>query len=327
MSKLDHMKANRKKIAPVILLLIIAAGIVYYNLLKEESYIGIAEAATMTNPAEISGKIIESNVALGQEVRAGDVIAVIDGGDLEYALEQLELSLEKARIQNTDAKTGEGSRAQSSIAAARAAYDGAAAAANQANQDYRKALELFQSGAIPESTLEAAKLLADTAKSALAAAAAQLNLARNSSAGSVSESSNIEILLLESRIAQQKDMIKKCVITAAADGTIISRNYGLGDFVAAGYDIADIALNSERYLVIYYPKDKLADIEYGARHTFIYDNTEYEGIVKFIDVKPVYTPKDFQTPANKNRESVKIKILVPEGCPIKPGETAKITAM
>lgn len=324
MSKLDHLKANRKKIAPVILLLIIVAGIWIYVSNRQTYYIGIAEAAVMTNPAEISGKIIESNATLGQEVRAGDVIAVIDSSDLEYALEQLELNLEKARILNTDAQTGQGSRARSGVAAAQAAVESAQAAANQANQDYQKALELYRGGAISENALDAAKLLADTAAGALSAARAQLSLAANSSAGSVSDSTNVDILLLESRIAQQKDMIEKCVVTAGADGTVISRNYGPGDFVAPGYDIADISSKDERYIVVYYPKDSLADISYDARYNFIYGNSEYTGIVKFIDVKPVYTPQDYQTQANKNKESVKIKILIPKDCPIKPGETAKI---
>jgi len=324
MSKLDHFKANRKKIAPVILLLVIVAGVWFFTSNRETHYTGIAEAVIMTNPAEISGKIIESNIALGQEVNAGDVIAVIDSSDLEYALEQLKLSLERAQILYTDAKTGQDSRAQSGVAAAQAAVNSAEAVASQTNQDYQKALDLHRGGAISESALDAAKLLADTAAGALDAAKAQLNLARNNSAGSVSESTNIDILLLESRIAQQEDMIEKCVVTAKAGGTVISRNYSSGDFVAPGYDIADIASMSERYIVVYYPKDSLSDISYDARYTFIYDNSEYTGTVKFIDVRPVYTPKDFQTQANKNKESVKIKLLVPENCPVKPGEAVKM---
>jgi len=289
----------------------------------EESYIGIAEAVIVRNSAEISGKITESFITLGQTVNAGDVIAIIDSRDLEYALEQLELSLEKAQILYYDAQTGQGSRAHSGIAAAQATYNGAAATANQANLEYQRYLDLYHGGAVSASVLDAAKLKADTAASALASASAALNLARNNSAGTAIESSNIEIMLLESRIAQQKDMIKKCVITANASGTIISKNYGVGDFIAPGYNIADIASMHERYLVLYYPKEKLSEIEYNAQLTFIYKDSEYIGIVKFIDVKPVYTPQNFQTAANKNKESVKIKILIPENCPIKPGEPAK----
>ena len=325
MSKTEHMKANRKKIVPALLLIIVIAGIIYYNFGRGITYIGRAEAVVITNPSEVTGKIIESNISLGQEVSAGDVIAVIDSKDLEYAFEQLELNLAKARILNSDAQTGQGSRAQSGIAAAQAAYSGAQAAADKAGQDYQKSLALYRDGAIPESSLESAKLAADTANSALAAAKAQLDLARNSSAGSLSESSNIDMLLLESKIAQQKDMIEKCTIRANGSGVIISKNYGLGDFVAPGYDIADIASDSERYLVFYYPKEKISEIQYGGQVSFIYGNSEYSGIVSFIDVKPQYTPQDFQTQANRNRESVKVKALIPEGCPIKPGEYVNIS--
>jgi HlyD family secretion protein len=324
MSKLEHLKSNRKKIAPVILLLVIIAGVVYYNFAREASYIGQAEAVVTTNPSEVSGKIIESNITLGQEIAAGDVIAVIDSKDLKYALEQLQLNLEKARIINSDAKTGQGGRAESGVAAAQAAYNGALAAANQANQDYQKALALYQDNAVSESALLSTKLVADTANSGLAAAKAQLDLAQNNSAGSVSESTSVDILLLESMVAQQKDMIEKCVVKAGTGGTVISKNYGLGDYVAPGYDIADVSSESEKYLVFYYPKEKISGIQYGQEIAFIYNREEYKGAVKFIDVKPRYTPQDFQTQANKNRESVKVKILIPESCPMKPGETARV---
>ena len=321
MGKLDHLKANRKKIAPVLLILIVCTALLVSG---GGSYTGIAESAVKTSPAEISGKITLSNIAIGQEVNEGDVLAVIDSKDLEYALEQLELNLDKARILHSDAQKGQGSRTQSSIAAAQAAYDGAIAAANQAHREYQRMLSLHQSGAVSDSVFEASKLQSDTAQTALSAARAQLALARNSSADSVSESSNVDILLLRSRIAQQKDMIEKCVITAETGGIIISKNYSVGDFVAPGYNIADIASRSERYLVLYYPKENLADIAYDSQHIFTYGGAEYIGTVKFVDVKPVYTPQDYQTQANKNKESVKVKVLIPEECPIKPGETAKI---
>ena len=324
MKGLDNLKSKRKKIAPVILLIIVISCALYYSFGRDISYIGQVEAVIVTNPAETSGKIVGSYIALGQEVKERDVIAVIDSSGLEYALEQLMLSLEKAMITSADAETGQSSRAQSSIAAAQAAVSGASAAANKANQDYQKSLALYQSNAISESALQSAKLQADTAASALAAAAAQLELARNNSVGSISESSNIDILILESKIAQQKDMIEKCTIRANADGIIISKNYGLGDFVAPGYNIADIASANEKYIVTYLPKEKVSEISYNAEVSFVYNDVEYSGAIKFIDVKPQYTPQDFQTSANKNKESVKVKILIPEGNPIKPGETVTL---
>jgi len=324
MSKLDHIKANRKKVIPPVLILIIIGAIIYLNFFKPEVLLGQAEATILTHSAEVSGKIIESPVDLGQEVKAGDVLAVIDSKDLQYALDQLNLSLEKALIASADANKGQGSRTQSSIAAAQAAVNGASATASKANQDYQKSLTLYQDGAISESALEAAKLQADTANSAFAAAKAQLDLARSSSAGSISESSSIDILILENKIAQQEDLIKKCTITATCDGIIMSKNYGLGDIVSPGYNIADIASASEKYLVTYYPKELIYDIHYDQQVSILYQGETFACRIKYIDVKPQFTPIDLQTSANKNKESVKVKILLPEGCPIKPGETVEI---
>ena len=45
---------------------------------------------------------------------------------------------------------------------------------------------------------------------------------------------------------------------------------------------------------------------------------------KYIDVESVYTPKDMQTMANKNKKSIKVKLGLPEDCDLKPGEEVKV---
>ena len=52
----------------------------------------------------------------------------------------------------------------------------------------------------------------------------------------------------------------------------------------------------------------------------------YQATVKYIDVESEYTPKDMQTAANKNKESIKIKLLLPKDCPLKPGSEGKGSA-
>lgn len=315
------MKGHKKKLIPVVLLLIIVCLLVYFNFIKEDVYIGQVEAQIVTHPAEVSGKIMVADISLGQNVKAGDTIAVIDSKDQEYALTQLELSLEKAKLASADAQKSGNSKTQSAVAAAQASANAAAATASKAASDYTRAQELFAGGAISQEALDAAKLHSQTAQSALSAAQAQVALAKG---GNVSESLDVDVALLESKIAQQKDLIERCTIKASEDGTIMSKNYGKGDLVAAGYNIADIASSSKKYLVIYYPKEHLADLSYDQNVLIGYNGEEIPGVIKFIDVKPQYTPQDLQTSANKNKESMKVKILLPEDCLIKPGEQARV---
>ncbi len=62
-----------------------------------QHYIGVVEATILSNTSEVSGKILEMPVELGQHVAKGDVIARIDSTDQEYAYEQLQLALEKKK--------------------------------------------------------------------------------------------------------------------------------------------------------------------------------------------------------------------------------------
>ncbi|MDR1133745.1 MAG: biotin/lipoyl-binding protein [Synergistaceae bacterium] len=50
---------------------------------------GVVETLIRSHYAEVSGKIVDFPIELGQPVQAGDIIAVIDDSDARYTLEQL----------------------------------------------------------------------------------------------------------------------------------------------------------------------------------------------------------------------------------------------
>lgn len=92
----------KKKIIPVFILLILCGCLCYWffgrgrgvNLVLR----GEVEGAVYSQITEVSGKIIEMNVELGSHVKAGDLIARLDSSNQRYALEQLQIGLEKGRL-------------------------------------------------------------------------------------------------------------------------------------------------------------------------------------------------------------------------------------
>ena len=74
----------------------------------------------------------------------------------------------------------------------------------------------------------------------------------------------------------------------------------------------------------YVPEDDIYNIEYGQELTVNYGGETIKGKVTFIDAKVQYTPKDMQTSANKDKDSIKIKVLLPQESTLKPGEEAKV---
>ena len=314
-----------KRALPLILLLALclAAAIYYFLGTDSDTLIGEVEATIYPHKTEVSGKILEMPISLGSEVKKGDALAVLDSTGLRYEIEQMELMIEKQRIALAQAQLGvEGStQAERNLTVAQAAYNSAMANFNKAQKDYQNALTLFQEGAISRDSLENAKLKADNARETLTVANAQL---QGASSQASAETATLDITQNESRLRQMKENLGEYPIKAAVDGIVMSLSYVAGDTVGPGYNLADIAGTGEKYMVFYIPEDKLNLIDYGSEVDVIHENKKYTGIVKYIDVNSKYTPKDMQTAANKNKESFKIKVLLPDDVPLKPGETAEV---
>ena len=311
--------ANNKRIAIPVVLLVAVVLIFFFQLRGKDRYTGVVEATIHSHVVEVSGKLLELPVELGQHVSKGDVIAMIDSSVQQYQLEQLQFSLDNARINYSDLSVGNSGRTANSISIARYNYNSAVSANTKAVQDYQNAKELYAQGAITKDALNLAKVAADTAANAVESAKAQLDQAGN---GTPAESAQLEIAKLESQEAEMKRILEKYTIKAMKDGIVMSKSYQEGDMVSPGYHLVDLAVDGENYLVFYLPIERLHSVEYDQTLQVINGAASYDATVKYIDVESEYTPKDMQTTANKNKTSVKVKLLLPSNCPLKPGQEA-----
>jgi len=311
---------HKKKFILLALIIIVALGIFYYGN-SNQRYIGLVEATTISHTTEVSGKIIEMSVELGTHVSKGDVIAKIDSTAQEYSYEQLQLTMEKEKTALEDLTVGTESQAKNSITIAKSNYNTAVSSNEKASQDYQNAQSLYNQGAISKDVLDKAKVAADSAINAVAVAKAQLDNAKNTSSA---ESAQFDIDKTESQLQEMKEDLDKYTIWAACDGVVMSKSYDKRDMVSSGYNLVDIAADDEKYFVFYLPIDYLNEIEYDQTFKVKSYGVAYDATVKYIDVESEYTPKDMQTAANKDRKSVKIKLLLPDNSTLKPGEEAEI---
>jgi HlyD family secretion protein len=334
------MKKDRKKrlmlLGPILVVLLGGIFLISYWTSPSELVLeGVVETNIYAHYSEVAGKIIELPVELGQEVKAGDVLAVLDDSKERFALEQLDktLAIKKAILSEltTGLDSEELKQYQNNVKLAEIAYDNALLTQERSKQDYEDALSIWEAGALAQSELDKIKYQADLAEAAVKTAAMQLDNARQQLAlgqkGTPQEKIDAaqgDVALTEVQIRQTKDNLSKYTITALQDGTIISKNYLVGNMVSPGYDLVDIASATEKYLITYVPKEHLSSIKHGQKVVIRSDEKEYKGTVYFIDVKAQYTPKDMQSTANRNKESMRIKIKLEPEIPLKVGERAKV---
>ena len=134
---MSHIANHKKKfIAPLILILILSLVAYFYGM-GRNSYIGVVEATILSHNAEVSGKVLEMPVELGQHLSKGDLIAKIDDRDQQYAYEQLQLTLERKKVALSELEVGpgNGTQAQNNISIAQSNYNSAASASQKASLD------------------------------------------------------------------------------------------------------------------------------------------------------------------------------------------------
>ena len=322
-----------KRLVPALYLLLLAALISGCTGGKDLELSGVVETSIISHYSEVSGKIITMPLELGQEIKAGEVIAVIDDSGQQYALEQLQATAAKKQAMMKELLEGidteQIKQAENNVLLAEKALESSRLTNDLAQKSFDKAQELFAAGGLSETALDEAEYKAEQAGIDITVKQTQLDNARQQLAilqkgvkKAQIDALQAEIDLTNSQIDQAEENLAKYKITALADGTVISRNYLLGNMVSPGYNIADIASQDDKYLLAYLPEEFLPDIDYGQEVLIKSGNEQYRGVISYIDSKAQYTPKEMQTAANKNKDTVKIKAKLEPGNPLKIGEKA-----
>jgi len=330
---------NKKRIIPVLFLLVAIGGIVLWFRGRNRDLVlrGEVEGTVYSQIAEVAGKIVEMKVELGSPVKEGDLVARLDNTDQRYALEQMQIVLEKRqlilRTLLRGARQEELEKARSDISIAEANYHSAEATYIQARDDVKPLALLLDAGGVAQNDLDKARLRETVAAEVLEAAGGQvrkareqLSLLQNGADAETIALAEEDIMEAESRIRQMLETLNKYEIRANCDGILISVNFNLGSMVNAGYNLADISADREKYVVCYIPREYSTRISYGQLFMVKYDGKECQGELRFIDVKSQYTPKDMQTSATKNKVSVKAKLLLPRDTVLKPGSRVEVIA-
>ncbi len=327
---------KKKRIVVVLLLLLIGAA-AYYNISQKDGSVlaGRVEQQVVPQYSVAGGQITELYIQLGQTVSAGDVLAVIDSTQKEYAIIQQEQVViqRQAAVDQLLAGADESAVAQarSQVQIAQAGYDTAQLVQSAAEQDLQRAAALLEVGGIAQQEYNRLAQEARKAQNNVVSAAGQVEAAQQqvillskSADRNQLKGAQASLAQAESQLAQMKNDLQYYTIKASCSGTILSVNYTKGAMLAAGSDLADITDEAQTYVLAYVPAEQLETVAYGQEATVIADGESYPAKVCYIDVKAQYTPKEFQTAVQRDQESVKIKLQLEDTGQLKPAQKVNV---
>lgn len=198
--------------------------------------------------SEITGVLLERRVQEGDDVQAGEVLAVLRADDLSAGVREAEAALAQLR--------------KSVRPQALAAVRQAEAQLDQASREAQRRRQLFQRQLIARETLEQAEQAETVARTA----AERARLAAQSLAAGNPD----EALVLE-RLASARAALAKTFIRAQVAGTVLTRNAEPGDLIQPGRVLFEIARQGDTELLVPVDEKNLGVLALGQQAQCIAD--------------------------------------------------------
>lgn len=274
---------------------------------------------------ELNGSIARIFVKVGDQVRKGQTVVMLENTDLKAQVVQGEQELVVARTRLAEVEAG---ARKEEILAAAARLAGAEARLEEAGLQFRRNRELRQQGAIPQAPFDAAEATFKAAQAAVAEAAQQKKLLE---AGPKPETVRLyrdQVKLAETTLDYYRRRLDKTNIRSPIDGTIIERYLDEGEGVTPEIPILAIADLSKVWINAEVDETDIGRIHLGdtARVTSnAYPGQIFQGSVSEIaDYAGVRKIRPSNPAVNLGLKVVQVKITLKEPTPLRLGMTVDV---
>jgi membrane fusion protein YbhG len=294
-------------------------------LIKEGPYAGTIELKeTLLAPLE-GERLVARPAKEGLRVKAGDLLAQLDGSLLEAEAARLEaeVAVREARVMETVA----GSRADE-IREARARKQAADSRAELARTERSRAEKLLASGAGSQAAVDRARSSEETAGRDVEEAAARLALLV---AGERSEKRDLargELSAAQRALDLVRRRIERMTLKAPADAVVLDTYYEIGEVVPAGRPVLKLGDASAPYVDIFVAPADLSALKIGSSLGVKVDgfgDRIFRGSVTEMGAEAEFTPRAILTPRERARLVYRVRVTIEDGNgELRPGVPAEV---
>ena len=301
------LQINRKKIlsyaSALAAVVLVAYGLWFWvistTVSTDNAYVGADTAEIGTS---ISGQIQQVYVQDTQQVKKGDLLALIDPSDAQIALAQAQAELAKTKrlyeqvVANSRSLSSEVIVSQDEINSVQAKVMQARVHMERLEGDLQRRMQLAQSGAVSKEEVAAVQSSYKAAQADYAVAqtqlvqaeskfkAAQSNLDANDAlVKGATQSSTPDVLAAQAVVDQALLNLKRTEIRAPIDGVVTRRKVQIGQRIAPGSALMLIVPIQQLYVDANFKESQLDQVYVGQKVTLTSDlygsDVVYQGTV------------------------------------------------
>ncbi|MFA6074839.1 MAG: efflux RND transporter periplasmic adaptor subunit [Negativicutes bacterium] len=276
---------------------------------------GMIEVTRADITPKIGGYLRDLKIDRGDKVKAGQIVFYIERPDLSANLSAAKYAEQRARAQWEDLQSGPRSQeineAAANVSALEVLY-------SQADSDLVRSEKLYTDGAIAAQTIEKARTQSSNAYSQLQAAKSRLALLRAGSRIDQITAAKKAMEQAEAQVQAAQSATDDMIVRAPVDGTVLTRNFEQGEYVAPGAAVATIGNTADCWLKVYIPSTEMGKIKIGQKCVVKIDSfpdKKFTGVINEIGQQAEFTPRQTITPSERANLVfyVKVKLDNSEG--------------
>lgn len=234
----------------------------FLMLSKESNSIqGQAEVNEYRVSSKVPGRILEFRVEEGQQVQAGDTLAILEAPEVQAKMEQARAAQTAAEAQN--AKALKGARSEQ-IQAAYEMWQKAKAGADIMEKSYQRISKLHAEGVVAAQKLDEITAQRDAALATERAAEAQYKMAYNGAEREDKLAASALVSRAKGAVAEVESYIRETYLIAQASGEVSEIFPKVGELVGTGAPIMNIAQLEKQWVTFNVREDLLRDLKMGA---------------------------------------------------------------
>ena len=225
---------------------------------------GQAEATEYRVSSKVPGRILKFLVSEGDNVRAGDTLAILEAPDVLAKLTQAQAAEQAAIALNEKAERG--TRAEQ-LQAAYEMWQKAKAGLEIAEKSYNRVNRLFESGVMSAQKRDEAKAQYDAMVATERAAKAQYTMAKNGAQREDKAMAAAQVERAKGAVAEVSSYIEETVLIASADGEVTEIFPKVGELVGTGAPIMNVAQLNDMWVTFNVREDQLNGLKNGDTFT------------------------------------------------------------
>jgi HlyD family secretion protein len=273
--------------------------------------VGTIERHRFELSATVAEQIIALPVREGQAVRAGELLAQLDGRALAASRASAAAQVEQWRQRLEELRHG---ARREEIAQLQAQLAAAVALRDQAEKDYARATQLLSRGLIAQAQVDQLLQLRDSSAATMRSAQAALDLLRAGTRSEQLAQAASQLRSSEEQLRQQDVLLDRLTLRAAVDGVVEALPYRLGERPQVGAPVVIMLASGMPYARVYIPEPQRAALHAGQKLQVHVDGVAkaFTGQLRYIAGEASFTPYFSLTQRDRSRLAYLAEIDLPE---------------